>query len=771
MPVSGSSASIAADVERTKLEALRSSLQITDRILSERQNVALKFNISPAANEPSVHGADLNWAAKSLGNDIFINVNRVDKPQSPDGIATILGLNYHELAHVMLTPPNRQMIKDAYMPHGRTGALAKRTLHKMWDKAYGVLEDHRIETLLGAKYPSMQKYFAYAVLSQIVERTTPEELNLRHLLTHGRHHLPKKVRVTFKDFFEKEYGSQAAADFERVIDEYRFIPFATTVDNTRGARLVQEFAGLLEQYGITDPPSPSHSEDGHSDDGGTPDPGNNDLEKEQRKQMAKQAKDKEKKQQEEEEKQQTPEPQESSEDDETEDEESSAESDTEKEGDEYDDDFNDEDGDDESDSGESGDSESGDETDGDDSEEEGSEEEEPDSGDPDDTGDDSDGGEDREDGGDDDEADSGESGKSQRSGESDADTDEDNADAEGADEDDDDRTGKDTTSLAGNAGGSPDIIDKSDVKGALAEIMEAVLGDEETLADIQKYQGVMASLDGLASTLEQTPEKRADRFHPVTPEMFARSEQVAVKLREIWASMEPGWEYGVSDGPRLNMQNAMMAREPEDFDSIYDDWSPGQQHDSGLVVAILGDRSGSTCARYVPPNSESMSILELRNQPSLATVFSRNIWEAMYAFQQVEAKTTVLAFDHNCYTFYDQEERVDGNGWYALSPDGGTNPIYAIQEARRILLQSEQPNKLLIIFTDGEWWEGEEGSVAAMLASMEGVVKVAALAGGFTAESFEYKDSFDVVMNTAGDILPIMANAATRMLERSAQAR
>jgi hypothetical protein len=726
-----------ADIQRTQLEALRRSLQLTNQIMSGRDSSRLAFSNSKGGN--GNNGGMGHGFAITAGDVITINIDKIPDPTSPEGVANILGLDYHELSHMLLTPADRGIILNHYKPtQAQVGVSAARAISKNFWPAYGVLEEARVETLMGAKYNSLRKYFAYPVLSLLVKRTTHEDLPTRHLLLHGRRYLPRKLRDTFREFFEKQYSEKDARRVEAIIDEYRFIALTNNERYEKAAGLINDFACILDDLGI-DPPQPEHGGDGQQSQGSPNKGGNKTQTRQDQEQMSKQAK------------------KESDEQDEEE------EQDPQHDGSGFNDD---------SEGGEDNDNESGSSSDSGDSQQ----------GDDEESGSDSSAG-----------SSSSRSGKdSKKSGG--GSSGDDGGNSPGRDKSGKGSKGKSkpqnnkgpNNPVSGRpsagTGSGGDQIEKSQPKpdtynrGALAGVMKDMLNDlmddNEFKSEVQRYQNTMGqSSDGLASVLQKTPEKSPQHLREVTPEMFARSGMVSSELRMLWAKMEPGWNYGIEDGPRLNMNNAATATEPEDYDSIYDDWSPGQQENAGLEVVIMGDRSGSMASKFYEEDFNYYSLTEeqrkkLNEAPTLAGMVSMNIWELMFALQEVEAKVTVVTYDGYCYTFFERGETVNGNGWYELKAAGGTDPADAFQEARRILTQSEMPNKLLVNFTDGGWGTNPD-RIKEALDPLYDTVKVAALIGGYKPEQFQYRESFDVVEATRGDILPIMAKAVTEIMQRS----
>lgn len=700
------------DTEQTRLEGLRRSLQLTDRILSNSTDITLKFG-SMSPEGLSLH----NSHAISVDKSITINPENIPHPTSVEGIANILGLNYHELAHVFFSLESYQKISLAYVPTSKQ--LSK--IHPKFSTAYRILEEHRVETLMVAKYPSMKKYFAYPIFSIMLKENSASDLQTRHLLLHGRRYLPRKIRETYRKFFVQAYTETAAAEFDDLIDKYRVISLSSLVERRIAAGVIQDFAVLLDKYGVI-PPN-AHDSSGASGDGDS-----------KAQSASKQAKNDSKEQ---DKKEQDPAVDGSGFHKEEEKEE------------------NDNSGDGRNSEGDAG-SDS----------EDGSGEE-----------DSSDAAEGGSSGGDDSDQDDSDGDSVQGSG-----NEADQRDSSGSSEDQEggsDKSDKSQQSAAGSGRGSspvsdqptePETLNPGEIKNELQSLLTEIVDDDEVNSEIGRFQDAMEDQSGMGSTLSLTPEKRPDQLKTVTADMINRSGRIEDELRQIWAKMDSGWNYGTSEGNRLNMERAALAHDPEDYDSIYDDWEPGQQESAGLEVVIMGDRSGSMGSPVLPDGKTRWDYDwdERQKFPTLVQTVSQNIWELMHALQEIDAQVTVLTYDDTCYTLFERGELVTTSGYYELQQDGGTNPTDAFNEARRILSQSEMPNKLLVNFTDGSW-SGNEKLIRQSLESLHDTVKVAALLGDYGTDKFGYKNDFDVVRETKGDILDIMATAVMEIMRRTSE--
>lgn len=671
------------DVLATRLEGLRRSLQITDRVLVGDSRVTLQFEKVVINPNP----------AHSIGSAITVCLAHVPNPGSNSGLVHILGLNYHEVAHVRYSVEPEEFKKRLFPV----------TPQRRFQEAYNVLEEARVETLLCAKYAKLRKYFAYPVIHHIVN--VKENWPNAFLLLHGRRYLPRRVRDSFREIFLDTHTEEATDRFAELIDKYRLLSFDTVAVQAVGARIVNEFAALLGAAQV--PPLPSHDQTGAQK--GT---SGKKVAQESAQDAAKAVRQSEEQ-----------------EDTEEDGEDGSGFDDQEEEqndgaGDLADDDEVQDQGSDET-GGSSPEDESGEE------------------GEPDGSG----GGEDSEDKSDQDDAGRGDEGEVSGDGGGEA----------GGEDGVPVGEGRAQSSGAGTGRGSHALSDSREIEEALSGILEAVLDDQDVRQDVAGLREAMEDAAALGCSLERYPGRESSLV-PVLPEMFAEADRVKDALRQLWARMESGWSYGLSEGSRLDMNRAALARDADGYDSIYDDWEPGQQENSGICTVILVDFS------------ESMGFLPVgaaRREPGTLrpiAMASRHVWEIMYALQEVDAETTVIAYNTGAQMLYERGETVTSAGYMKLDHEGGTNPSAAMDEARRILTLSEMPHKLLVVVSDGDWDAmGVDKSLDALGSEC---VKLVILIGG---TKFKWAHKFDIVARTDGPIFEAMADAVVKITERNAQ--
>jgi hypothetical protein len=256
-----------------RVDSFRYTFEKVSRILSGQQ-VVVKMqhrDYLPAELEQVIGWTD--------GSTIFLNEPLVMRYLSAAGshtgasmtlfraIASLTGVVYHELSHVLYTPRSVDEPAKTIIDKARSNPL--------WFKAFNILEDQRIEMLFWSQYPSAGDYFQLIIADWVVQNQ--QDLPHCHPYTYGRKYLPlafrKAARKEFIRMFNSnlhngqgpvaasnkwgggsrqatpiDAGLQQAQAFEKVIDAYlRINPYT---DPTGALKLVEEFKDLLGTNGI-----------------------------------------------------------------------------------------------------------------------------------------------------------------------------------------------------------------------------------------------------------------------------------------------------------------------------------------------------------------------------------------------------------------------------------------------------------------------------------------------------------------------------------------
>ena len=670
---------------RTRMNNLAASLMKTDRILTGRRDVTVKMR--------TTRETGISAPGFSNGRDITIHRDLFDNIGDAITLVEIMGLNYHELSHILMTPRNHTAFRSAVMSE------------KM-GMAFNALEDQRIETQFVATYSAAAKYFTQMVIKFYVE--DQESWPLAHILTHGRRFLPLEIREAFKERFVLK-GTHDEKRVEEIIDEYRLMDLSDADSDgslrTTALSLIREFHKILvraQQAAQQQLPNPFGADDDGQKGCGSQQQGTTDREE------SRKAKERA--------------------------EEKAAEQDEQEQDGEdgsgfWDDVEDEEDNDEEADESAS---------EGDDDEEgsgsgDGDEEDEDESGDSDGEGE----------GGDDDE--DSDSPSSSRGSGSSSDGDDDGDGEDGDDDGDAGVGGK----QHGN-GGDPATDDE--IEDILKEILNGIMNSDQVKGDIRQMQNAINDPD--AFDLDE--KIRHGYEETASAEITSASVKVERELRRLFAEVEPGWKYG-SDTGRLNVTRAMSS---DDFEDVFDEWDEGREQATGIEVVLCIDTSGSMGGYEIQAACNALWILKR-------------------AFDSVDATVSVMSFDVVTRTLFGRHDKIDRHKIPYYGANGSdTRPAQSIRNARRILSQSEKPNKLFAILTDGQWSATNSESSAARndYEDIESLVKsipatTMFIGIGSTGNSYEHLFDIRQDVTHADQVAPLIKSAVTHMLKNSIRSR
>ncbi|QZE10839.1 CobT-like cobalamin biosynthesis protein [Gordonia phage ChisanaKitsune] len=232
-----------AEMQRIRLAQLAQVFAKADCALAGRK-VTVEITQTTSEETP---------AYTANGADIKLFEFQGQNMTSTKGLVVANGLNYHELCHVMYTPGYNTRLNQEVR---RSGLYS----------TFNVLEDQRIESIITTKYPSTRPYLTATVAEYFIERATPEAKEQAWPIISGRKYLPKNMRHAFRSAFVQKHSAKLAADFDRVIGEYRqlrfgILPSARVVD--QAMKLIREYDMLLQKSGMKAPSMPNPFAHGH----------------------------------------------------------------------------------------------------------------------------------------------------------------------------------------------------------------------------------------------------------------------------------------------------------------------------------------------------------------------------------------------------------------------------------------------------------------------------------------------------------------------------
>lgn len=698
-----------------RLRNIANMLGKTDRILTSDPKIKVMALTEETAAQHGI-GLDSEIPGFSQYPNIILNVSAFEEVGKTSTLVGLLGLNYHELSHLMFTP--RGFKAQVVQNHP-----------SIWGYAWNLLEDQRIESFFTALYEPAGKYFTETFVRFIMKDQSKWERIF--LLSYGRGFLPLDFREEFEARFSHPH---LIPEIKNIINEFKALKSFTMRINGPCYKLIRRMVDVLQEiHGEDDAPDCGGGEQGQGDV-------NSDAESEaRRKERRRQRKE-----------EQTGEDQSNFwEDEEEEDEEDEeAAEDTEDDSDGRGDSEGDESDSDDEDDGDSEGDDEGDSGDWDDSDEDQSDDG-GESGDPSDSGD-----EDSETGGEDsdssDDGADGDSGDNRGSGDAsgmpgdDSDEDSEEGEEDGYSDSDDDESG-------GPAGDSQSDVEQQfsdeELREYLDEISEAIEGDSSVRDEVNRIYTVMND-DTNIDVIDFGAAPHRDVA--ASASSWKSIHQVKKQFNRLWADAEPGWKYGADSG-KLNLDRAL--HEPDNFDEWFDEWDEGREIDLGLECVLALDMSSSMDGSPIRLASEAM-------------------WSLKRGLDELDAKVTVLGFHYATFGLYDRNKKIGKMVpiWYDLG--GDTRPAHSMRLARTILSVSKMPNKLFAIITDGGWstWDQgyDEADYPGILDSMPGTKMYVGVGSGAWSSNSEAQEHFDVRANISDplDMVPLVEKTVKRMMEK-----
>jgi hypothetical protein len=218
---------------------------------------------------------------------------------------------------------------------------------------------------------------------------------------------------------------------------------------------------------------------------------------------------------------------------------------------------------------------------------------------------------------------------------------------------------------------------KDDGVGAVQEIAQRILqeihDDPEIIKDLQRTLRTIRGAGGSDIITGANWSSRA----PLS-EYVGLFKTLRRSLARLVTEADPGWFTREASG----RVNAIRWIKERDIDSAFDRWDEGVDNVVDLEVVIMLDESGS--------------MREVMEQAV------NSMWVVKRSLDRIGASTTVITFDGQSRVLYHRRDKADGNIRYSFR-SGGTNPSDGLAQAARIFARSEKSQKILIVFTDGQW--------------------------------------------------------------------
>ena len=188
----------------------------------------------------------------------------------------------------------------------------------------------------------------------------------------------------------------------------------------------------------------------------------------------------------------------------------------------------------------------------------------------------------------------------------------------------------------------------------------------------------------LSSKHQPTPARsNYERQMEVPADVVAQVKSFVNHLELIRAEHDPGWERKVNGG-KINLYRYATGGA---VDEVFDRWDEGREDVVDIETVILLDNSGSM----------SWTIESAHD----------SMWAIKRAMDKIGASTTVLTFADDARMLYAANQKAKVTKSY-VGTAGGTSPKQALDYAKYIFANSERAIKILIVITDGVWYNAKE---------------------------------------------------------------
>ena len=218
-------------------------------------------------------------------------------------------------------------------------------------------------------------------------------------------------------------------------------------------------------------------------------------------------------------------------------------------------------------------------------------------------------------------------------------------------------------------------------------------------------------------------------------------------LSDIRDDCEASWVRRTDSG-RFSVDR--WATEPDwDADNVFDLFDPGAMDASSLDLVLVLDVSSS-----------------MHHQNGR---LAESTWAIRQAVDRVEGTVTCIGFGDDASLMFDKGQRPDGRMFFPHL-EGSTDPTNAMREAHRMVADSASTNRIVLVLTDGQWWDGAKATLALTAAGAEGAITCVVGLGpqarcvkpGFAGAQFTAQ------INDSSELVPIFKELAERSMRAAA---
>ena len=295
----------------------------------------------------------------------------------------------------------------------------------------------------------------------------------------------------------------------------------------------------------------------------------------------------------------------------------------------------------------------------------------------------------------------------------------------------------------GDGTGKPDGVTRT-LRGALKDAVNDALDDDDTADDLDRVvDQVEHGTPGRAVDCRRTDGV----FGDVTPAARLLARDVTEVLVQIKDDNEAAWVRRTDSG-RLNVDRWINDVD-WDPDEAFDLFDPGAMDASSLDCTLVLDVSASMSAQMFK--------------------LAEATWAIRRAVDRVEGECTVFAFGDDVSLMFGVGSRPDGR-LFMPALEGSTNPTPGCRMAHQMVASSTATNRIVIVMTDGQWYDAEPAE-AAMQACRDAGAIVALVGLGPSARKPTVKltgADITVLIDDPAELVPLFKDLAERSMKAAA---
>ena len=293
--------------------------------------------------------------------------------------------------------------------------------------------------------------------------------------------------------------------------------------------------------------------------------------------------------------------------------------------------------------------------------------------------------------------------------------------------------------------GTPPVTTTRRVREQLSKAAEQQIKDDKEASDDIAH--ILDALrNGRSGGNDIDGDAPVGAFVDVTDAARSLRHEVSDALLDLKDASEPGWIKRTDSG-RLKV--GRLINPNIDADEWFDRYEPGQLDASELEVFVLLDVSGSMSG-YTHPLSEAT-------------------WAIRHAVDDLEGSCTVFTFSSGEYRVLCGPNDRPDDRMFSLSSWGGTDPNNALATAYRTLADSQVRNRLMVVLTDGAWYEAETpNSNSNVIAAMNqaGITTVCALLGSMVEANDDHGCQFAAMISDPMELARLFRRVAEASIHR-----